>query len=77
MTDIAKQLDPGSIWVYNPVYAVILIGGFTATNYWSSTQPDNVNGGTSSAWFQSFSNGSQSYGTKDASLYVRAIRVSP
>ena len=30
MVDIAKQFNPGSIWVYNPVYAVILIGGFVA-----------------------------------------------
>jgi L-rhamnose-H+ transport protein len=30
MVDIAKQMNPGSIWVYNPVYAVILIGGFVA-----------------------------------------------
>jgi len=28
MTAIAKQFNPGSIWVYNPVYAVLLIGGF-------------------------------------------------
>jgi len=30
MVEIAKQLNPGSIWVYNPVYAIILIGGFIA-----------------------------------------------
>jgi L-rhamnose-H+ transport protein len=30
MVDIAKQFNPGSIWVYNPVYAIILIGGFVA-----------------------------------------------
>ena len=30
MVDIAKQFNPDSIWVYNPVYAVILIGGFVA-----------------------------------------------
>lgn len=28
MIDIAKQYNPGSIWVNNPVYAVLLIGGF-------------------------------------------------
>jgi L-rhamnose-H+ transport protein len=28
MTNIAKEMNPGSIWVYNPVYAVLLIGGF-------------------------------------------------
>jgi L-rhamnose-H+ transport protein len=28
MTAIAKQFNPDSIWVYNPVYAVLLIGGF-------------------------------------------------
>jgi L-rhamnose-H+ transport protein len=28
MIDIAKQYNPGSIWVNNPVYAIILIGGF-------------------------------------------------
>jgi L-rhamnose-H+ transport protein len=30
MVDIARQMNPGSIWVYNPVYAIILIGGFIA-----------------------------------------------
>jgi L-rhamnose-H+ transport protein len=30
MVEIAKQMNPGSIWVYNPVYAIILIGGFIA-----------------------------------------------
>ena len=30
MVEIAKQFNPGSIWVYNPVYAIILIGGFVA-----------------------------------------------
>jgi L-rhamnose-H+ transport protein len=30
MIDIAKQYNPGSIWVNNSVYAVILIGGFVA-----------------------------------------------
>ncbi|MDP4282446.1 MAG: L-rhamnose/proton symporter RhaT, partial [Bacteroidota bacterium] len=29
MVDIARQLNPDSIWVYNPVYAILLIGGFT------------------------------------------------
>jgi L-rhamnose-H+ transport protein len=30
MVEIAKHLNPGSVWVYNPVYAIILIGGFIA-----------------------------------------------
>jgi L-rhamnose-H+ transport protein len=30
MVDIAKSYNPNSIWVYNPVYAVLLIGGFVA-----------------------------------------------
>jgi len=28
MVDIARQHNPDSIWTYNPVYAVLLIGGF-------------------------------------------------
>jgi len=30
MTDLARQMNPGSVWAYNAVYAVILIGGFIA-----------------------------------------------
>lgn len=29
MTAITASLNPGTIWQYNPVYAVLLIGGFT------------------------------------------------
>lgn len=29
MTALTAKLNPGTIWQYNPVYAVLLIGGFT------------------------------------------------
>ena len=50
-----------------------LVGGFADTNYWSSTEFDNVYNGF--AWYQNFSNGSQDYVDKFLAFYVRAIRA--
>ncbi|MEI6586169.1 MAG: DUF1566 domain-containing protein [Sediminibacterium sp.] len=47
-----------------------VVGGFTGTNYWSSTQRDNDN-----AWSQNFKIGYQYGYDKSLSDYVRAIRA--
>lgn len=48
-----------------------VIGGFTSTWYWSSSET-----GPSTAWYQFFSNGYQyGYSKSDATFYVRAIRA--
>lgn len=48
----------------------LTIGGFTSTNYWTSSQYNST-----SAWSINFSNGSFSYTTnKSTTIYVRAIR---
>jgi len=46
------------------------IGGFEGDYYWSSTEYNNGN-----AWFQFFTNGSQSGYGKSNPCYVRAVRV--
>ena len=51
----------------------IAIVGFAEANYWSSTEqvfPDQ----DIYAWFQSFTDGTQSYEYKDHTFYVRAVR---
>lgn len=51
-----------------------LIGGFTTTEYWSSSE--NAGNETDQAWYQSLSNGLQyNYGGKGAKFYVRAVRT--
>jgi len=47
-----------------------LIGGFTTSNYWSSSEISSTN-----SWYQSFSNGTQASTIKDDAKYVRAIRA--
>ena len=42
---------------------------FAATDYWNSTEENATNGSN-----QTFTSGNQDYGTKTASLYVRAVR---
>jgi hypothetical protein len=46
------------------------IGNFALSSYWSSTE-----GGATSAWSQAFDTGNQGNGTKNDTLYVRAIRA--
>ncbi len=46
-----------------------LIGGFTGTYYWSSTQYDSGH-----AWTQFFPTGDQEFDNKDNSRYVRCVR---
>jgi hypothetical protein len=46
------------------------VGGFASSTYWSSSEYDN---GT--AWGQYFGSGYQSNGSKDGTLYVRAVRA--
>jgi hypothetical protein len=46
-----------------------IVGGFSATNYWSSTEA-----GKSKAWDQEFGGGFQFQDTKSFTLRVRAIR---
>jgi len=45
-------------------------GGFSNTNYWSSTEFDNYD-----AWFQNFLNGYQNYYNKNFNYNVRAVRA--
>jgi hypothetical protein len=45
------------------------VGGFTADNYWSSSQND-----ASNAWNQNFDNGSQNTDNKDNDNHVRPVR---
>ena len=47
-----------------------IIGGFSPTWYWSSSQYHNLN-----AWLQFFDNGSQHHYTKDSRCKVRLIRA--
>lgn len=48
----------------------VAIGGFTSTNYWSSTESN-----ASYAWYQNFSSGSQNTQNKsNSTYYVRAVR---
>ena len=46
-----------------------VIGGFSASSYWSSSEA-----GASLAWFQNFNSGSQSVGTKVSAFNVRCVR---
>lgn len=46
------------------------IGGFTADNYWSSTESDFEN-----AWLQDFNDGTQIKGSKRNEILVRAVRA--
>jgi hypothetical protein len=46
-----------------------VVGGFATDNYWSSTEYN-----TNVAGKQNFTNGSQTYITKDNTYYVRAVR---
>ena len=45
-------------------------GGFAVLYYWSSTEGDNF-----FAWWQNFSNGSQSSNNKTNTNYVRAVKT--
>ena len=45
------------------------IGGFINTAYWSSSEYN-----TAGAWYQNFTDGSQSKDTKEDHLYIRAVR---
>ena len=47
----------------------VAIGGFINSAYWSSCEYN-----TSGAWYQNFTDGSQSNDTKEDHLYVRAVR---
>ncbi|MDP5126275.1 MAG: DUF1566 domain-containing protein, partial [Algoriphagus sp.] len=47
-----------------------VVDGFAGINYWSSTE-----GGSDTAWFQSFFNSYQGNGGKTNTYYVRAIRA--
>jgi hypothetical protein len=46
------------------------VGGFSGSNYWSSTEVDD-----SGAWKQGFVNGDPYYGNKNNPSYVRAVRA--
>ena len=46
------------------------IGGFSSSDYWSSSSPIS-----SDAWVQNFGNGYQSRGTKGYANYVRPVRA--
>ena len=46
------------------------VGGFTGTNYWSSTELANY-----FAWVQYFNFGTQNYYNKYSNLFVRAVRA--
>lgn len=48
----------------------IAIGGFSNNHYWSSTEYDNDH-----AWGQNFAIGTQLFGYKDNTVYVRAVRA--
>ena len=48
----------------------VAIGGFASNDYWSSSENGNIY-----AWRQGFSFGTQSYGTKIGTCYVRAVRA--
>ena len=50
-----------------------LIGGFSAVNYWSSTENNSSPNGAY-AWAYDFNNGTTYVGAKSEGLYVRAIR---
>lgn len=45
------------------------IGGFSTTNYWSSSEND-----ANYAWIQGFGDGVQYYSSKSNTYYVRAVR---
>jgi len=47
-----------------------VVGGFTTTNYWSSTESDATN-----AWYQNFNINTQTASAKTGTAYVRAIRA--
>lgn len=46
------------------------IGGFASDSYWSSTEDSSIR-----AWLQSFSNGTQSRGTRGSTFRVRCVRA--
>jgi len=48
--------------------------GFASAYYWSSNEINSLNG-DGNAWGQSFDTGSQNYGSKSNTLYVRAVRA--
>jgi hypothetical protein len=48
----------------------VSIGGFSATNYWSSSELSSTN-----SWAQSFSDGSQFTSLKNSALRVRCVRA--
>ena len=48
---------------------MIIVGGFTTNNYWSSSEYDSTN-----AWNQNFNNGNQNSNNKNNTNYVRAVR---
>ena len=50
------------------------VGGFASAYYWSSNEINSLNG-DGNAWGQSFDTGSQNYGSKSNTLYVRAVRA--
>ncbi len=47
-----------------------VVGGFSSSNYWSSSEDGN-----NFAWIQVFSNGVQTNNLKNGTLYVRAVRA--
>ena len=48
---------------------MVLVGGFTASYYWSSSQNNDI-----FAWIQSFSSLIQNYGAKNDNHYLRCVR---
>jgi hypothetical protein len=46
------------------------LGGFTNSNYWSSSQSGN-----NQAWYLPFNNGAQTTAYKDSTLVIRAVRA--
>ncbi|NQY67276.1 MAG: DUF1566 domain-containing protein, partial [Flavobacteriales bacterium] len=52
-----------------------VVGGFTSSFYWSSTESDGFFNGSNFAWCQSFFNGNQTNYDKLATNSVRAVRA--
>jgi hypothetical protein len=48
---------------------MIIVGGFTTNNYWSSSEISSTN-----SWNQNFNDGNQNSNNKSNTNYVRAIR---
>jgi hypothetical protein len=54
---------------YIKIPLLIVLGGFSSDNYWSSTENDNNN-----AWKQNFNNGNQNNNNKNNNNNVRGVR---